>query len=257
VRNVVKELVRHKVGVLPAYETRLKFVRLPQTIALRRFERSEIARLREEFGRPEHARVSTVIPTYRRHIEVQAAIRSALAQDVDGHRVVVIDDGAGLPPELPPDPRLRAYSLSRNTGNVGVVRNVGIGVSESEVLAFLDDDNIWLPGHLSSCLTLLEQGFDLVYSGLERIDPRGVMLDILAEPFQRDEMRERSYVDASTIVARRSRSCRFSTVPRRYGDFPREDWELVWRLSRHGRVILSPSVTARYVVHNKSYFTAW
>src|SRR5258708_1238448 len=71
------------------------------------------------------ADVVTVIATFRRPEGLVDAVRSALAQGVDDHLIVVVDDGGGLP-DLPVDPRVLALSLARNYGCLGMVRNVGI-----------------------------------------------------------------------------------------------------------------------------------
>jgi hypothetical protein len=253
----IKGILKRRIGVLPLFEIKLKIFRARETITLRWFEHMEVRRVRATLRGVPAARIVTVIPTYRRPDQLLLAIESALNQTVTDHAVVVVDDGAGLPPNLPEHERLVAMSLSRNCGNVGIVRNVGIRISDSAYLAFLDDDNTWRPDHLETCVGLLESGRDLVYSGLERVDAAGEPIDILATPFDRALMRNESLVDASTIVVRRKRGTAFSRVPRRFGDFPREDWEFVWRMSRRAHVALSPRVTARYVVHSSSFFTQW
>jgi glycosyltransferase involved in cell wall biosynthesis len=223
---------------------------------IRRREAHEVARATAALERRPTARVVTVIATYRRPEMLARAVRSALDQTVTDHHVVVVDDGGGEVP-LPPDPRLTVVHLERNIGVAGAVRNVGVRVSSSDVLAFLDDDNEWTPDHLERGLALLDRGVFLAYSGLVRYDTAGRQLDVLAEPFDRRLMRSRAYIDTSAIVVRRTPRVVFSRVPRNRRDFPVEDWELVWRLSRRHRVALAPDPTVRYVVHEESYFSSW
>jgi glycosyltransferase involved in cell wall biosynthesis len=258
-RNLAKGAVVRWPGVLPWFEYRLELRKAPRTLGIRRREDAEVARARSGLERGPgipRARVVTVIPTYRRPERVGAAIRGALDQTVTDHHVVVVDDGGGLP-AIEPDPRLTVIELTRNIGVVGAVRNVGIRSSDSEVVAFLDDDNHWTPDHLEQALAILDMGVDLTYSGLERVDDTGRPIDSQAEPFDRRLLRTRGYVDASAIVVRRSKGAVFSRVPRGYRDFPREDWELVWRVSRRHRVALVPATTVRYVVHGESHYTDW
>ena len=255
-RALAKRLVRENVGVLPFFEYRLRLRRVPEVIRLRRREDAEVERASRRLGGVPTARVATVIPTYRRARELVVAVRSALAQTVADHVVIVVDDGAGLP-ALPDDPRLVAVSLSQNIGVVGVVRNVGIRISESEFLAFLDDDNEWDPDHLRYSLAAHARGAEFTYTGLHRVTSGGETVDVLSLPFDRRALRETGYVDASTIVVRRRPGVLFSRTPRRFGEFPREDWELAWRLSRRMRVEHLPEATVRYVVHEGSHFTDW
>jgi glycosyltransferase involved in cell wall biosynthesis len=199
------------------------------------------------------ASVATIIPTFRRPDLLVEAVSSALAQTMGDLVVVVIDDGGGLP-RLPDDARLFAYSLSRNCGVAGVVRNVAIRASASRYLAFLDDDNVWRPNHLEVALAAHAQGAELTYSSLDRVLPDGSLRDVLAMPFDRGRLREEPLSDTNTIVVRRHRYVRFSRVPLAHGEFPSEDWELVYRLSRRLRTEHIPVSTARYLVHDDSYF---
>jgi glycosyltransferase involved in cell wall biosynthesis len=202
------------------------------------------------------ALVATIVPTCRRPESLVRAVRSALAQTVKDHVVVVVDDGAGLP-ELPDDSRLVAVSLSRNTSRAGVVRNVGIALCRSTYLAFLDDDNEWHPHHLAVALEALERGADLVYTGMERVHPDGTRLDVLSRPFDRRALADKSFVDTNCIVARRGDGVRFSRLPRSRASVPGEDWELVWRLSRRKLIHHVPETTVTYLVNPQSYYTGW
>ena len=175
--------------------------------AIRRFENTEVARLSASIPSLPEARIATIIPTYRRPGLLHDAVRSALAQSVRDHIVVVVDDGGGLP-ELPADPRLRAHSLSANIGVAGVVRNIGIRLTRSAYVAFLDDDNQWEPEHLEIGLAALNAGPpdqrpDLVYTAVTRCFADGRLLDVLSTPFDRRLLARHGYVDTNAFVARR------------------------------------------------------
>lgn len=251
----VRARLRRAFGVWPLFELRNKLLRWPSALAAARAERREVRRLRETVTVPP-ALVATIVPTYARPELLVRAVRSALSQTVADHVVVVVDDGAGLP-ELPSDRRLVAVSLSRNIGRAGVVRNVGIGLTRSTYLAFLDDDNEWQPHHLDVALEALGSGADVVYTGMERLHPDGTRLDVLSRRFDRRALAEESFVDTNCVVARRGRGVRFSRLPRAGRSVPGEDWELAWRLSRSRRVEHVPITTVTYLVNPASYYTAW
>ena len=252
---MIRSALRGRFGLWPVHEARNKVLRSPGALRAWVIERREVARLRAHVG-PRTASVVTVIPTYRRPELLAVAVRSALAQDVPDHVVVVVDDGGGLS-GLPDDPRVVGVSLSRHRGHSGLVRNVGLGLVESEYAAFLDDDNTWRADHLRLTLAALADGADLVYTALERVLPDGTLMDILSVPFDRDLMREKAFVDTNAIVVRRDRGVRFSRIRRRRGVRPPVDWELVWRLSRTRRTVHVPEATVRYMVNPGSYFTHW
>ncbi|MFF4262063.1 glycosyltransferase family 2 protein [Streptomyces virginiae] len=252
------ELLKRTFGWLVLFEARNKVLLAPSALRLRRFEDAETHRLAADLGEPPAALVATVIPTHRRPEALRAAVRSALAQTVTDHVVIVVDDGAGLP-ELPADPRLFAVSLARNTATAGVVRNVGIRLTRSRYVAFLDDDNLWEPDHLEQALATLEapDGPDAVYTALRRVLPDGTDRDVLSVPFDRRRAAHEAFLDTNAFVARRTRSLHFSRLRRTPEVLPREDWELIRRYARHHEVRHLPRATVRYLVNPESFWTSW
>jgi hypothetical protein len=252
------ELLKRAFGWLVLFELRNKVLLLPSAVRLRRLEDAETRRLAAVVGPVPEALVATVIATHRRPDALRAAVASALAQTVRDQVVIVVDDGAGLP-ELPDDPRLFAVSLARNTAVAGVVRNVGIRLTRSRYVAFLDDDNLWEPDHLERALAVLEPpgGPDGVYTALRRVLPDGTERDVLSVEFDRRRAARESFLDTNAFVARRDGSLRFSRLRRTPEVLPREDWELVYRYSRGHTVRHVPHATVRYLVNPGSFYTTW
>jgi len=255
--KAAKSFVRSHIGLWPAMEWRNKLVMGWRTPGLTRFENAEVARLRSHLGTTPSARIACIIPTYKRPEGVVAAINSILAQECQDFVIIVVDDGAGLP-ALPSDPRLFSVSLSRNTGVLGLVRNVGVRLSNSEFIAFLDDDNTWTKDHLSKAIPAIVNGTPLIYTAICRRRPDGSVLDVLSKPFDRKKFSDESgWVDANAIVLSRSAFLPFSRLPRTTKTLPKEDWEFVWRVSKNSSVTHVPEVTVNYLVNPESYFTAW
>ncbi|MFC1411670.1 glycosyltransferase family 2 protein [Streptacidiphilus sp. N1-12] len=255
------ELLKLLFGWLVLFEARNKVLLAPSAVRLRRFEDAEVLRLAPATAQVPSALVATVIATHRRPEALAAAVRSALAQTEPDQVVVVVDDGAGLPPAgaLPDDPRLFAVSLSRNIGTAGVVRNVGIRLTRSRYVAFLDDDNLWEPDHLAQALAVLQApgGPDAVYTALRRLRADGTEQDVLSVPFSRRRSARESFLDTNAFVARRVPALHFSRLRRTPEVLPREDWELIRRYSRRRRVQHLPSPTVRYLMNPQSYYTEW
>lgn len=257
--RAVKRLVRRTFGWARLMEARNKLVLGTTALALRRFENAEVRRLAVTLPpRTAPALVATVIPTYRRPESLLRAVASALAQTVTDQVVIVVDDGAGLP-ELPADPRLVVVGLSRNVGVAGIVRNIGIRLTDSTYVAFLDDDNTWSPEHLAVALAALDgpSGADGVYTALSRREPDGGVRDVLSVPFDRRQAADRCFLDTNAFVARRTPGLRFSRLRRTPDVMPREDWEMIFRYSRRHRVRHVPVATVEYLVNPASYWTAW
>jgi GT2 family glycosyltransferase len=253
----IRTSIRKRIGLWPAREIWNSVVLGPRLPALIRFESREVMRLRSGLGRIPEAKIACIIPTFKRPQGLLKAIDSVLAQERQDFVIVVVDDGAGLP-QLPADPRIFAVSLSRNSAVLGIVRNVGIRLSRSEYVAFLDDDNVWTPRHLSVAIDSLEKGADLAYTAVRRTRPDGSELDVLSKPFDRKRFSdETSWVDANSIVLRRAFCPLFSRLPRTRATLPKEDWEFVWRASRRAKVVHVPEVTVEYLVNPGSYYTSW
>jgi hypothetical protein len=257
--NVARQALHSR--LITVMELRNKMMLSRTAVPLRRIENAEVARLSAELSPLPEARVATIIATYRRPELLLRAVDSALAQTISDHMVLVIDDGAGLP-ALPTDPRLRACSLSVNTAVAGVVRNVGIRLTRSTYVAFLDDDNEWEPDHLEVSLRALETGAPdqwpgLVYTGLKRVFPDGRLLDEISTPFDRRLLAGKAYVDTSALVIRRMPGLHFSRLARQREVHPKEDWELVYRLSRRVTVVHVPVATVRYQISPDSSWSNW
>jgi glycosyltransferase involved in cell wall biosynthesis len=96
-------------------------------------------------------RVSVVIPTYNRAHMLGRAIRSVLAQTLRDLELIVVDDGStddtARVVAATADPRVRSMRLERN-GGLSRARNAGVAASRAAWVAFLDDDDEWLPARL-------------------------------------------------------------------------------------------------------------
>ncbi len=119
---------------------------------------------------------SVVIPLYNRAAIVGDTIQSVLAQDWQDFEIVVIDDGSRDNPrpaiEAVGDKRVR-YIRQDNAGG-GAARNNGIEAARGRYIAFLDSDDLFLPGKLSIMARALknDDGRTVLYSRM-KVD-RGV-----------------------------------------------------------------------------------
>lgn len=101
-------------------------------------------------------RVSVVIPCYNAERYIGATIDSVLAQDQAGMEIIVVDDGSSdgsveLVRSKYPSVRLERQA---NAG-VAAARNRGLALARGEWVAFVDADDIWLPGKLAAQFALM------------------------------------------------------------------------------------------------------
>jgi glycosyltransferase involved in cell wall biosynthesis len=101
--------------------------------------------------------VSVVIPTFERPTLVLRAVESVLRQTLADLEVVVVVDGRdGATREslgTIRDSRLVVHVPAAHLGNAEA-RNAGVALARSRWIAFLDDDDAWLPAKLERQLPL-------------------------------------------------------------------------------------------------------
>ncbi|ODT24192.1 MAG: hypothetical protein ABS54_09940 [Hyphomicrobium sp. SCN 65-11] len=104
--------------------------------------------------------ISIVLPTYNRGPVIRQTLESVLALDEEAFELIVIDDGStdqtSAVLESIRDPRLFVVRLPENSG-ANVARNIGISQARAPYVAFLDSDDIYLPGRLREPLAILRK----------------------------------------------------------------------------------------------------
>lgn len=105
-------------------------------------------------------RLSVVIPAWNRAHLVCDAINSALDQRPGEVEVVVVDDAstdgtAELVTRIYGE-RVRLLRLTNRAG-AGAARNAGVALASGEFVAFLDSDDVWLPGKFDAELRVFDR----------------------------------------------------------------------------------------------------
>ena len=111
--------------------------------------------------------VSVVIPNMNRIDSLDEAIRSVLSQDYKNVENIIVDDSRS-------DIFETIRNKYRQQENIQVVRGdgkgdararaKGVSISNGNLIAFLDSDDIWLPGKLSNHIRLWIQGKKIGFS---------------------------------------------------------------------------------------------
>jgi glycosyltransferase involved in cell wall biosynthesis len=187
--------------------------------------------------------VSVVIPVYNRADLVGTAIQSVLDQKGIPLEILLVDDAStddlsATVARFPGTP-LTVLRHAVN-GGASVARNTGIAAARGEWIAFLDSDDIWLPGKLEKQLAFLA----------ERRLPGGCT-DYYIRRAAGDEIEERhlAYGDelglgelvwgcyvspGATLLVRRSIWAEVGPLDPDYRRF--EDWDWLMRYSRRYRL---------------------
>ncbi len=177
---------------------------------------------------------SVIVPAMNAAPFVAQAVTSALSQIPAPASVIVVDDGS----------EDDTATVAANAGAVvvpsggpigpGPARNLGVSASSAPLVAFLDADDAWAPGHISSCLALLDdptitvafsatQMFGRVESLITPDLPVGVAFDV------RRALLARNVVPQSGVIVR---AAAFREAGGYDSSFPvAEDYELWMRLA--------------------------
>ena len=114
--------------------------------------------------------ISVVIPVYKGREYIEKTVKSILSQDYSNIELLLINDGcpAGSGVILDNlsslDNRIRVYH--KDNGGVAEARNFGIKLAKGELIAFCDQDDLWLPTKLTKQVPLFdEQKVGVVYCG--------------------------------------------------------------------------------------------
>ena len=93
--------------------------------------------------------VSVIIPAYNCANFIEETLASVYAQTYTNWEIIVIDDGSTDETKKILEKHMSKihYSWQQNQG-VASARNTGIQLSKGELLAFLDNDDLWMPEKL-------------------------------------------------------------------------------------------------------------
>lgn len=117
--------------------------------------------------------VSVVIPTHNRSSYLKNAINSVLNQTYTNIEIIVVDDNSTdntkLVVESFNNSKVRYIKNHKNLMAAGS-RNVGINLSQGEIVGFLDDDDEWYNDKLALQVPLFsEEKVGLVYGGMNLV----------------------------------------------------------------------------------------
>lgn len=198
---------------------------------------------------------------------MRTAIACALAQeDVDVH-VVVVDDGSTDATAcelraLEEDARVRVLRHARPKG-VAAARNLGLAHARAPWVAFLDDDDIWAPGHLASMLQAISRSeldprrVGLVFSGHLAVDG-GWNVTYAVPPPSVQDAREGIY--SFNSIGCPSRVLARTEAVREVGGFDESlsvlaDWDLWARVVARYDLVRSPEMFVGYMIHGANMHT--
>jgi GT2 family glycosyltransferase/Tfp pilus assembly protein PilF/glycosyltransferase involved in cell wall biosynthesis len=200
--------------------------------------------------------VSIIVPTYNRPDLLVQALESIIGQTFQNFEIIVINDG-GIDPRpltinLTTENNIQYLSHNENKG-VSAARNSGLRIAKGKYIAYLDDDDLFYPEHVTTLVTFLEESYYKVAytdsyrafqsqaSGRYEVVRRELAYGI---DFDNDRILVDNFVPVLCFMHEKGcieESGYFDESLRRH-----EDWDLWIRMSRKFRIAHIPKVTCEF-----------
>jgi glycosyltransferase involved in cell wall biosynthesis len=132
---------------------------------------------------PQQPTVVAIIPLYNGAPWIRDSLRSVLQQSHPADEIIVVDDGSTDDgPEIVeqircehPQVTLLHMSQPGHNGGQSAARNFGVAHSKSDIIALLDQDDVWYANHIKVLYeTMIEAGDEAeigwLYSDLDEVD---------------------------------------------------------------------------------------
>jgi GT2 family glycosyltransferase len=208
--------------------------------------------------------VAAIVVTRDRPELLADALRTIESQDPPAHELRVANDG-----EQPIEDVVAALGVLEVTivpvsvHNPGAARNRAAAGSRAEVLAFLDDDDRWLAGHLAGlAAAFLEPETTVAYRDCavvrERLEPGGGRVELERRLIARDwdpaVMAVDDYVPPSALAIRRSAFERLGGFDESFAFS--EDWDLLLRAAAEAAPRRVPGVTVEVRMRAAGHLSA-
>ena len=212
--------------------------------------------------------ISVIIPTYNRFEMLEKALNSVLSQNFNDFEIIVVDDAstdntnARLQGGFKAEIEKGTIRYIRNEKNQGrsACRNTGTKLARAHLIAFLDDDDFWLPEHLNSLDNFMDEhkNIGLAFSNWETIDEQTQKKTIgiketktgTGDVYLKLMLRALIGYPSTGIVRKKvfEQTDGFNVhLP------PREDWELFTRCAMKSGIGFIDTTTVQISVHAGSY----
>ncbi len=124
-------------------------------------------------------KISVVITTYNRPDFLQEALIGVSQQVLSAYEIIIIDDCStkSYDKVFPLVEKLNARYLKQKSGvGANAARNIGVKESSGNIVAFLDDDDIWLPNYLGEIYRQYQKGADAVVTGFRQLGNESIVV---------------------------------------------------------------------------------
>ena len=201
--------------------------------------------------------ISVIIPTCDRAHLLSRALNSVFAQSYGDYEIIAVDDHSADDTleviKRFSDSRLKCVPRKERGGGA-VARNSGLAVAKGKYIAFLDDDDEWLPEKLKHQIEVLDTKPEvgMVYTGVRHINQQNGLIIKTYQPEKRGRLfkillAENFIGTTSSVMMRREalEHCGYFDP-----DLPScQDWDIYLHLARYFDIDFVAEPLVNFYIH--------
>lgn len=212
-------------------------------------------------------KISVIVVTYNRLNYLKLAVESILQQTYQNLEVVVVGDGhqSDVQDYINDhnDERI-SYLFVDHCGYPAKARNLGIQSTKGSLIAFCDDDDVWLPNKLVKQMDVLTKDPGLVLCCTNRliINSDGEVADKksavwLPSKYNLSNLLISNFISYSSVILKREILVKTGLFPDEIKFKAIEDYHLWVRVAYFGKVHFLNENLVLYRVHNSNITTSF
>jgi len=213
------------------------------------------------------ARVSIIVPTRNRAKLLPKALESILAQTYTDWECIVIDDISedktlGIIKQFAErDKRIQYIHLDKHH-HIAKARNIGIRASQSPLIAYLDDDDIYYRDFLSEMISHFDKNPQCQFAYC-KVMPLVVEYDknyniikqtrremIINKPFVKEHLYEINYISIISVIHTRELIEQVGNYDKNL--YTHDDWDMFLRMAKVADFDYIPQFLVEYRWHKDS-----
>jgi glycosyltransferase involved in cell wall biosynthesis len=209
----------------------------------------------------EAPRVSVLLRTKDRPGFLAEALDSLRRQTFSDFETIIVNDGGPIPAALlepVPGRAIRVLALPAPGGRTRAL-NTGLAAARGTYVAYLDDDDLYLPKHLDTLVRFLDGSdeYRAAYTSVRQIEQvlgddgryrDGREITVYGRPFDAARLLYKNDIPLIGLAHRRALAEEIGGFDETFDQF--EDWDFLIRLSARTRFHHLPVVTAVYRLRN-------
>jgi glycosyltransferase involved in cell wall biosynthesis len=218
--------------------------------------------------------VSVIIPLYNGGKYIESTLMSVLSQTFNNYEILVVNDGSTddgpkkvltIIEKYPGHIQLISHSDGRNHG-IAASRNLAIKRAQGMWIAFIDQDDLWLPEKLEKQMRAVNQfpEADIIYGKVSFIDDKGGQIRIrgmhttygkgVPENPQNifKELIQEDFIPNLTVLVRK-RCIEKVGLLDEGPHHEYEDWLLLSKISFYYKFLFLPELLGAWRLHDNNY----